>query len=205
MHVLREASPLHSSFLPFTSTEEPHTLLSTAHVHGIHGKVLKALVNHNRENATAGLGRGEVKRSWKTFRSSLPWKDNLKVVEITNPRWLWALLCRTGSCQKSSFPDGFWRGDEAASACPLQPPFLSPPFQSTSDLSSNFIKPSTRGISFFPMSVLEVSVFWKSSNFDNEILGKAVRAHSMLHRHMAKFSSPTDLINSVYKFLGMPP
>lgn len=73
------------------------------------------------------------------------------------------------------------------------------------DLFSNFIKPSTRGITFSPRSVLEVSVFWKSSNFDNEILCKPEHAHSMFYHHMVKFSPPSNLINSVYKFLGMPP
>lgn len=48
-------------------------------------------------------------------------------------------------------------------------------------------------------------MFWKSSNFDNEILCKPEHAHSMLYHHMVKFSLPSDLINSVYKFLGMPP
>lgn len=47
--------------------------------------------------------------------------------------------------------------------------------------------------------------FWRSSDFANEMLCMPERAPSMPYHHMVKFSPPSDLINSVYKFLGMPP
>lgn len=66
-----------SPFLPFISTERPHTLFSAACVHGIHGKVLQAFVN-TQERKCQGRLMGEVKSSWKKFRSSLSQKGNLK-------------------------------------------------------------------------------------------------------------------------------
>lgn len=66
-----------SPFLPFISTERPHTLFSAACVHGIHGKVLQAFVN-TQERKCQGRLMGEVKSSWKKFRSSLARKGNLK-------------------------------------------------------------------------------------------------------------------------------
>lgn len=75
------------------------------------------------------------------------------------------------------------------------------PFQPFSD----FTRPSTRGTAFSLRSSLEVSVFSKSTDADNEILRKPQHAHSMPYHHMVKFSPPSDIINIVYKFLGMPP
>ena len=265
--------PLHwvpSPFLPFISTEMPCTLLSAAH---IHGKVLQALVNA-QERKCQGRLMGEVKSSWKKFRSSLTWKGDLK-------GWLWDyenFLAQSAQAKESSRQPVEGRWSSFSSSTPVNPPssgrltsnpnepahtavlyqpfgqsqhsvshpalctaptrhpqssLLSEdheagwprlptasrhhllPIRESSVITSfsisaidplpNFIKPSVSGITFSLRSVLEVSVFWKSSNFDNEILCKLEHAHSMLYHHMVKFSPPSDLINSVYKFLGMPP
>lgn len=87
----------------------------------------------------------------------------------------------------------------------LMPTLAEKKIKGGSNPFSNFTKLSPRGKTSSLMPVLEESMFWKSSNFTNEMLCMPEHAPSLPYQHMVKFSPPSDLINTVYKFLGMPP
>lgn len=96
-------------------------------------------------------------------------------------------------------PDSLGRGDEAFSAYPLQPRLPAP------QRPLLYLYQAICKNGYFLPVVSLGGVLWKSRNAGDETLGKPEHAHSVLYHHMVKFSPPSDLINGVYKFLGMSP
>lgn len=168
-------------------------LLNATHVHG---KALQALANA-RERKYQGRLMGEVKRSWKRAEKLLVlerWPKRLAM-------WWQVLSCWISSSQGMLLTA---QGREMKLFQLIRSNQCSLP-RAAHQRPLLYLCQAIWWNDYFLPEVSPGAVLWKSSNVGDETLGKAEHAHSVLHHHTVKFSPPSDLINSVYKFLGMSP